>query len=80
MLPFNVREIFLSDHDDVIIADVDLHPGGKKPSRNTEVYPATFFQKMDGSAKLIQKLLPCCLKCLSWLCSKGLGKNNVVEG
>lgn len=44
MLPFVVRETFLSDHDDVIIADVDLHPGeGGNPSRNTEVYPATFF-------------------------------------
>lgn len=60
MLPFNVRETFLSDHDDVIIADVDLHPGaGGNPSRNTEVYPATFFfQKMDSSTKLIQRLLP----------------------
>lgn len=48
MLPFNVGETFLSDHDDVIIADVDLHPGGKKrkkTSRDTEVHPATFFSE-----------------------------------
>lgn len=49
MLPFNVRETFLSDHDDVIIADVDFHPGKKKErkktSRNTEIYPAIFFSE-----------------------------------
>lgn len=36
MLPFNVRETFLSDHDDVIIAD--LHPGGKKIPLETQKY------------------------------------------
>lgn len=60
MLPFNVRETFLSDHDDVIIADVDLHPGAGGIPLETQKYIQHhfFFQKMDSSTKLIQRLLP----------------------
>lgn len=45
MLPFNVRETFLSDHDDVIIADVDLHPGKKKPLETQKYIQQHFFRK-----------------------------------
>lgn len=49
MLPFNVRETFLSDHDDVIIADVDLHPGaGGIPLETQKYIQHHFFFSENG--------------------------------